>query len=35
MDRLDRTMLYCVSFYVGIDALGRITDRLVSLWGMM
>jgi len=33
MDPLDRTMLYCVSFYVGIDALGRITDRLVDWFG--
>ena len=32
MDGYERTMLYCVSFYVGIDALGRITDRLGSLW---
>lgn len=35
MDRMERTMLYCVSFYVGIDALRNITDRLVSLWGAM
>ena len=33
MDGYERTMLYCVSFYVFTDALGRITDRLVSLWG--
>ena len=35
MDCMERTMLYCVSFYVFIDALGHITDRLVSLWGAM
>ena len=35
MDRLERTMLYCVSFYVAIDALGLITDRLISFWGTM
>ena len=35
MDCMERTMLYCVSFYVFTDALGRITDRLASLWGTM
>ena len=35
MDRMEQTMLYCVSFYVFIEALGRITDRLVSWWGAM
>ena len=33
MDGLERTMLYCVSFYVFIDALGRITDRLIRWMG--
>lgn len=33
MDRMERTMLYSVSFYVGIDALSRITDRLAAWFG--
>lgn len=35
MDRMERTMLYCVSFYVFIDALRNITDRIVSWVGAM
>ena len=35
MDGYERTMLYCVSFYVFTDALGRITDRLASWCGAM
>lgn len=35
MDGYERTMLYCVSFYVFTEALGRITDRLISFLGAM
>jgi len=35
MDARDRTLLWAIAFYVCIDALRNITDRLISLWGTM